>query len=144
MCALSTITSLSSQCASLWNSFMRRRFPLDCVRSGRSELLITCLCSLAPPRLVPAWTVFYEINIPPSWNLLAWHDIKRNGNSNETCFFKKKKISCHEDVIVRPKPSNCRQFPWKLHSFSSDGCHCRRGAACYNMSGLLMAWLCHN
>lgn len=76
---------------SLWNSFMHRRFPLDRVRSGRSELLITCLFSLALLRLPPAWTVFYKRNTPPSSNLLAWHDIKRNGNFNETCFFQQKK-----------------------------------------------------
>lgn len=97
---------------SLWNSFMRRRFPLDRVRSGRSELLITCLFSLALPRLPPARTVFYKRNTPPSWDLLAWHDIERNGNSNETCFLKKNKksLSCHEDVIVTPKDPTDNSF----------------------------------
>lgn len=45
---------------SLWNSFMRCRFPLDRVSSGRSELLITCLISLELPLSPAASAVFYK------------------------------------------------------------------------------------
>lgn len=45
---------------SLWNSFMRCRFPLDRVGSGCSELLITCLISLELPLSPPASAVFYK------------------------------------------------------------------------------------
>lgn len=45
-----------------------------------------------------------------------------------------KNVSCHEDVIVTPKPSTRQTIPLKMtFFFSSDGCHCWRGAASCGM-----------
>lgn len=120
---------------SLWSSFMRRRFPLDRVRSGRSELLITCLFPLPPPRLPPAWTVFYKRNTPPAWNLLAWHQKKQQFQWDMLLY---KNVSCHGDIIVTLKLST-RQTKKKrkiTFFFSCDGCDCTRGATRWGM----MAW----
>lgn len=58
----------------------------------------------------------------PPLNASAWDDIKRNGNSNETCLLKKKKSilspvmkteSLHQSALLG------RQFFWKVNSFQN-------------------------
>lgn len=59
-------------------------FSVDLPGSGVSELLIICLIWFELPLSPPAWLPSTKEHVPP-WNVIAWHDIKRNGNSNEAC-----------------------------------------------------------